>query len=203
MPRRLNAKEKVIQSMKRLDNNVARERGIGEYEFLGGNLRTDIAVEDGDMIHAGDMSFRAVALPGHTKCSVAFYEEKRKLLLSCESLGLYDAKQTIIPAFLTGVQVTFDSIDKAQKLKVDRLLLPHEGILNEEQTAFYMNNIRKKTEEAVEFILERLRKGIPDEKIIEDFRLTYRHGGFVETYPEEAMDLNTSIMIRLVRKELL
>ena len=94
---------------------MARERGIEDYEFLGENLRTDIAVEDGDVIEAGSMRFRTVALPGHTKCSVAFYEENRGLLLSCESLGLYDAEKTIIPAFLTGVQMTFDSIDKAKK----------------------------------------------------------------------------------------
>lgn len=197
------AKEKVRQSMRQLDSSVAKERGVGDYEFLGDNLRTDIPLEDGDVIRAGEMCFRTVALPGHTKCSVAFYEESRGLLLSCESLGLYDAEETIIPAFLTGVQTTFDSIDKAEKLKVSRLLLPHEGILDEKQTAFYMKNIRPKTEEAVEFILERLKKGVSDPEIIEAFRLKYRHGGFVRTYPEEAMDLNTSIMIRLVRKEML
>lgn len=197
------AREKVRQSMKQLDANVAKERGMGDYEFLGDNLRTDIPVKDGDIIRAGNMNFQAVALPGHTKCSVAFYEESRGLLLSCESLGLYDTKQTIIPAFLTGVQVTFDSIDRAKKLKIHRLLLPHEGILNENQTSFYMQNIRPKTEEAVEFILSRLKKGAPDQEIIDEFRKEYRHGGFLETYPEEAMDLNTSIMIRLVRKEFL
>ena len=197
------AREKVRQSMKQLDNSVARERGIEDYEFLGENLRTDIAVEDGDVIEAGSMRFRTVALPGHTKCSVAFYEENRGLLLSCESLGLYDAEKTIIPAFLTGVQMTFDSIDKAKGLSVNRLLLPHEGILSERQTAFYMENIRPQTEEAVRFIADHLERGVSDPDITESFRLKYRRGGFVKTYPKEAMDLNTSIMIKLIKKEIL
>lgn len=197
------ARDDVKQIMKKLDNSVAEERGMGSYEFLGHNLRTDITVEDGDIIEAGDMRFRAIALPGHTRCSVAFYEEKEEMLLSCETLGLYDAREHIVPAFLVGVQVTFDSIDRAKALKVKKLLLPHEGILSEEKTAFYMDSIKPRTEEAVEFILTRLKAGVPDQDIILQFRETYRHGGFIETYPADAMDLNTSIMIKLVRKELL
>ena len=66
-----------------------------------------------------------------------------------------------------------------------------------------MENIRPQTEEAVRFIADHLERGVSDPDITESFRLKYRCGGFVKTYPKEAMDLNTSIMIKLIKKEIL
>ena len=48
-----------------------------------------------------------------------------------------------------------------------------------------------------------IEKGESDEKIIEEFKKRYWHGYIREIYPEDAINLNTSIMIGLIKKELM
>ena len=43
--------------MKELDSKFAQTCGVSDYEFLGDELRVDIAVDDGDIVCAGDMTF--------------------------------------------------------------------------------------------------------------------------------------------------
>jgi glyoxylase-like metal-dependent hydrolase (beta-lactamase superfamily II) len=121
------AKDTAKRLMRDLDRKFADYNGVGEYEDLTDNLRVDIPVCDGDKITAGDMVFTAVDLPGHTRCSVAFYLESEKLLLSCESLGVFDGNSRVVPSFLVGYQMSLDSIIKAQALDVENAVAPHFG----------------------------------------------------------------------------
>jgi len=190
-------------TMKDLDRKYADKCGAGEYEFLGDDLRVDIAVSDGDVVEAGDMRFRVIELPGHTKCSVGYYEEESGLLLSSETLGVYDGESMIIPSFLVGYQMTLDSIAKIDGLKIKKLLAPHFGILSEEQTAFFLKNMRASAEDTALFVVQRLKNGVSKAELIAEIKEKFRRGYIRKIYPEDAVNLNTSIMIDLVEKELL
>ncbi len=196
-------REGAQRVMRELDRKFADKCGAPDYEFLGGELRVDIPCKDGDIIRAGDMSFRVLELPGHTKCSVGFYCEERGLFLSSETIGVYDGGELIVPSYLVGYEMSLKAIDRVTALKIDRLLSPHLGILDEKQTEYFLNNAKRASEAAAQFILERLKKELPDEDIIRDFKERYRRGYIAEIYPEDAIELNTSIMIELIRRELL
>ena len=114
--------------MKELDAKFAGQCGVTDYEFLGDELKVDVTVNDGDIIHAGDMDFTAITLPGHTRCCVGFYCEKEGLLLSNETLGVYDGDKTILPAFLVSFADTIHSIEKVEKLDIKRIFTEAEGI---------------------------------------------------------------------------
>ncbi len=189
--------------MKELDRKFADQCGYPEYEFLGDELRVDIPCEDGDKIKAGDLEFEVINFPGHTKCSVGFYCEEKKLLLSTETLGVFDGESTILPSCLVGYKMTLDSIKKAEKLEIKYLLAPHFGILNEEQTKFFVKNMRAGTEKIVGEMLKMLKDGKTSEEIYQNFKEKYWHGYIKEIYPLDAMKLNTEIMINLIKKELL
>ena len=77
-----------------LDRKFATKCGACDYENLADELRVDIAVSDGDEISAGDMTFRVLNLPGHTKCSVGYYLAAEQLQdskqLTYGSLSLFD-----------------------------------------------------------------------------------------------------------------
>ncbi len=191
------------KTMKELDNSFAAISGYGEYEFPGDNLRVDIPVKDCDVINAGDMTFTAISLPGHTKCSVGFYCEEKKLLLSTETLGVYDGESYLVPSFLVGYEMSLASIKRAKELDIKYLLSPHYGLLTEEQTAYFLENMFNATVSLAEFIVSRLKANMPKEEIIEDFKNTYRKGYIKTIYPIDAVSLNTSIMIDLVRREIL
>lgn len=100
------------RAMKELDFKFAQKCGVTDYEFLSNELKVDIDVDKGDMVQAGDMRFKVINLPGHTRCCVGYYLEKEGLLLSNETLGVYDGEKTIIPSCLVSFSDTISSIEK-------------------------------------------------------------------------------------------
>ena len=196
-------REGAKRIMEELDRKCAARCGAEYGEFLGDELRVDIAAEDGDVIQAGDMQFKVLYLPGHTRCSVGFYCEQHALLLSSETIGVYDGGQLIVPSFLVSYADALASIDRVLELEIKQLLSPHLGILNEKQTEFFLDNCKSSAEASAEFILSRLKCGMSDEQLIAEFKQHYWLGYIRDIYPEDAVDLNTSIMIGLIRRELL
>ncbi len=189
--------------MRDLDRKFADKNAVGEYEDLTDNLRVDIPACDGDEIRAGDMVFTAVNLPGHTRCSVGFYLKKEKLLLGCETLGVFDGGKEVVPSYLVGYKMSLDSIEKAKSLDIENILVPHYGLLTKEQTVTYLEKSYESTVETAEAIVDILRNGGTKEDAMEYFKDRFYHGSVKVTYPVDAMELNTGIMINLIEKELL
>lgn len=196
-------REGALRVMRELDRKHADRCGVGEYEFLGDELRVDIPVDGGDIIDTGTMRFEVLSLPGHTRCSVGYYCREKEMLLAPETLGVYNGKDIITPSFLVGYEMTLRSIERAAALPVRRILSPHCGLLDEEQTSFFLGSMKHVTEECACWMTERISSGCSDEDIIAEFKRRYRKGATKEAYPEDAVNLNTSIMINLLRRELL
>ena len=190
--------KKVMQD---LDAKHAAACGITDYPFLGEHLRVDIVVQDGDIVQAGEYAFEVLSLPGHTHCSIGFYLRSEKLLLACESLGVYDGKEQVLPSILVGCDLCLQSIDKVCALDVKKLIAPHSGLLTEEQTRFYLTHCRQATEDMIELISQGIREEQTDEQILAMLTEKYRHGHLESVYPKNAANLNTGIMIRRIRKE--
>lgn len=191
------------RTMRELDAKYAAKCGASDYEFLGDELKVDISVSDGDVIRAGDMSFEVISLPGHTRCSVGFYCREKELLLSSETLGVYDGKETIVPSYLVSYADSIASIERVEKLPISYIVAPHYGLLSKEQTRFFLDNMKKASEKAAFEILESIKRGESSEAIVAQFKEKYWHGYIKEIYPEDAVNLNTSIMTELVRRELM
>ncbi|MBR5228278.1 MAG: MBL fold metallo-hydrolase [Firmicutes bacterium] len=191
------------QIMENLDKDCALKHGVSEedYKFYGKLLRTDISVDDGDIVEAGKMRFRAIHMPGHTRCSFGFYEECSKLFIASETMGIFDGVDNINPVFLVGVEVGFESMDKIKDLDIETLLFPHIGVLDSEQTRYFMENMVRCNREAVDLIIRGIKDGKDDETIIEDYKKVYYRGEIAINYPVAAINLNTSIMIQLIKKE--
>ena len=188
--------------MRDLDRKIAQKCGVTEYEDLVDELKVDIAVSDGDVIKAGDMEFVVINLPGHTKCSVGYYCQNRKLLLSCETIGVYNGKDEVVPSYLVGYEMTIASIERAQKLDVESILVPHYGLLGGEQAKFYLKRAKESAACLAESITTMLKQGKSNVDIIEFFKDKFYHGYIKEIYPIDAMELNTGITIDLISREL-
>lgn len=189
--------------MRKLDKKFAIHCGAGEYEDLVDNLKVDIRVSHGDTVKAGNMVFEVIYLPGHTKCSVGFYLSENKLLLSNESLGIYDGKGGILPSFLVGYQMTIDSIERAEKLDIENILVPHFGLLDREHTEIFLKNAKRIVVETARDFSDRIKNGATDAELIEYFKSLYYHDYIRVIYPIDAIELNTSYMIKLIRNECL
>lgn len=190
----------AIRTMRELDGKAAAENGITDYEFLGEELRVDIACDDGDTVQAGDMRFTVVDLPGHTKCSVGYYCAERKFLIATESLGVYDGRERIIPTYLVDYYASLASIDRVCAMEIESFLSPHLGLLNAEQRDFFLKNARSAAVAGRDFILQRVAAGMDNEAILSDFREAYTNKQTSSGYPPAAMRMNTMIMIEMLKK---
>ena len=195
-------KPSAKSTMRSLDRKFARKCGVYEYEDLIDNLKVDVAVKDGDKIKAGDMTFTVINLPGHTKCSVGFYLEDNKLLLNSETLGVYFGKNTILPICLVGYKMSLESFKRVEKLDIENMLVPHYGLLNKEETRFFLENSEKVLRKTAEHVVEIFEGGGNAEDALRFFEENFYTEIIRPTYPIDAFLLNTSIMIELIRKEL-
>jgi len=197
------AKDSAKAVMRELDNKFAAQCLVDRYEDLIDDLKVDIPVSDGDTLRAGELEFIVVNLPGHTKCSVGYYCEKHKLLLSCETIGVYDGEGGVVPSYLVGYQMALDSISRVEKLDVENILIPHYGLLNKEQTKAYLRAAKKSAVETAQEITELLKNGRSKPEIVEFFKQKFYHGYIKNIYPIDAMELNTGITVDLIERELL
>lgn len=196
------AKDSAKNVMRDLDRKFAQTCGIEIYEDLADNLRVDIAVSDGDKITAGDMDFIAIHLPGHTRCSVGYYCKGKKLLLSCETIGVYGGNGIVVPSYLVGIEMTMDSIEKVKNLDIDYILTPHYGILDKDESKKFLNVAETNARDVAETISQMIKSGNDDKEIFEYFKNRFYHGYIESIYPIDAMELNTNIMIKLIKEEL-
>lgn len=189
--------------MRRLDRQFARKCGIYEYEDLIDNLKVDIPVNDGDVVKAGDMTFKVINLPGHTKCSVGFYLEENKLLLNSETLGVYFGNETILPICLVGYNMSLESFKRAEVLDIENMLVPHYGLLDKDETRFFLENSEKVLRKTAEHVVDIFRNGGNEKDALKFFEENFYTETIRPTYPIDAFLLNTSIMINLIKNELI
>ena len=189
--------------MRELDRKAAAEYAAPDYEDLIDQLKVDITVKDGDSFRCGDFLFTAIALPGHTKCSFGFYLGEQKLLLGSETLGVYFGYGTYLPFFLVGYQLTLDSFAKARQLDIEKILLPHYGVVDREEAEVYLEASEATTREIAQTMLAMLKDGKTNDEILAFFEERDYRENVRPAYPIDAFRLNTNIMIEQIRKELL
>ncbi len=197
------AKPTAKAVMRDLDQKFAAKCSVTEYEDLIDDLSVDIAAKDGDVIEAGNMEFEIISLPGHTRCSVGFYCEEEKLLLGCESLGVYKKSGDVVPSFLVGYNMTLESIEKASNLGAEKILVPHFGVIDKEKADSYLKTSKENTISVAQAIVRMLKEGASKEEIRKDYMDRFYHGDIKKVYPIDAITLNTDITINLVEKELM
>ena len=52
-------------------------------------LEADSRVDDNDLIHLGELEFKIILTPGHTKGGICIYNEKERLIFTSLSVVLY------------------------------------------------------------------------------------------------------------------
>ena len=189
--------------MRDLDRKFAKTCGISEYEDLIDELSVDISVSDGDEIIAGDMKFKVVNLPGHTRCSVGYYCKEENLLLCSESIGVWNGEDDVVPSYLVSYTSSLDSIAKVENINPENILIPHFGVLTGEKAKLYLKRAKISAIETTDEIIDMIKQRKTKDEIIEFFKNKFYHGYVRTIYPIDAMKLNTSIMIDLINREII
>lgn len=168
---------------------------------LTDELRVDIAVCDGDKLRFGALELEAVALPGHTRCSVGYFLKSEDFLFSTESLGVYSEDGEVVPSYLVGYQMAMDSIERVEKMAPRRMLVPHYGVIEGGLCKEYLKGAKHSAQSAKEDIVAMLKAGKTKEEAMEYFKARFFSSYVEKIYPVDAMLLNTSIKIDLLKRE--
>lgn len=187
--------------MRDLDQKAAQSLGMAGQPDLTGELRVDIPVEGGDTVLCGSMEFTVIPLPGHTRCSIGFYLAENRLLLSTETLGVYFGDGVCLPSYLVSYELTLGSFQRAMELEIDRILLPHYGLIQGEEARSYLPFARQVAVDVAQMIRSLLKSGKSHQETAELFKERFYLPNVAPTYPIDAFKMNTDIMIRLLEQE--
>ena len=128
------------------DSEGLNNKRINLTEFMNGlpeiEIDADSRLDDGDLIHLGDLEFRVIHTPGHTKGGASLYLESQKLLFSGDTLFRGTWGRTDLPT--SDFNQIMESITK--KLMVlpdDTIVYPgHRNIYNDREWEAYLLGIK-------------------------------------------------------------
>lgn len=114
--------------------NLSSHIGIGDV-----SLQEDARLDDGDILHIGNLQFKVIYTPGHTIGSISLYCEEEKMLFSGDTLFRGSWGRTDLP---TGsMKQIMDSItNKLLVLPEDTIVYPGHGkstIIKEEEPIYF------------------------------------------------------------------
>lgn len=198
---RVMLKEGARATMTRLDEAARKLNGFEEpYQYVE-SLHIDIPVTDGQVLKLGSNECVVVSLPGHTRDSVSYYFPDEKLMLGCETVGLFAKEGIVLPAFLVGYELTMSSIEKCSQYDVDFYMVPHQGMLEGDAVKSFIQASRTSHEASAKLIIDDFKAGKEIEEIVEDFSAIYYPEDIRNVYPPDAYSENVHIQIPTILKE--
>lgn len=171
-------------------------------EDLTDHLRVDIGVNEGDVLDLGDFVFTVYSFAGHTNCSIGFYSESERLLLSCETLGVYIGDGKLACQYLVGYQKSLDSIDKALGLDIETMLIPHTGLASGPECKALLESSKGIAIDGAKEIVYGHRAGKDQKELLGILKEKYYTPYVRSLQPEPAFDLNAQYMIAMLIDEL-
>lgn len=111
-------------------------QGISLTELVGTPnivLEADSRLDDGDVIHIGDIEFKIIHTPGHTKGGISLYCEQEKLLISGDTLFRGTWGRTDLPTG-SAKSIMQSITNKLLVLPEDTIIYPgHRKIINDKR----------------------------------------------------------------------
>jgi glyoxylase-like metal-dependent hydrolase (beta-lactamase superfamily II) len=117
--------------MHTLNAGYARDAGLSMPERCLDGLAVDIALADGEEVRLPDMTIRAVATPGHTRCAMSYHLSDPGVLVCSETLGITPHYPDVVPCMIVGYQSTLDSIERSRRVGARRVFVSHHGLIPE------------------------------------------------------------------------
>ena len=97
--------------------------------------------------------------------------------------------------------MTMDSFAKAKQLKIDKILVPHYGLIEGEEAKGFLDKSERASRAFAAALTKIFAAGGSDEDALDYCREHIYLEHVRPTYPIDAFLLNSSIMIGLIRKE--
>jgi len=133
-------------------------------------ISVDRTVAQGETIAVGALAFSVLETPGHSECSLSFYEPKQRMLIISDATGYYmpDA-DSWWPNYFFDYRAYLDSMKRLAELDADVLCLSHNCVIcGEEHIKRYFRRAIAATEKYHERIVAESRSGRPPRELAEE-----------------------------------
>ncbi len=165
------------------------------------DYHVDWEVTEGEIIDLGDIRFRVIETPGHTKCSISFYDEINQVLYASESTGIACTAEpfSVEPTYVSSYVQAIQSVQKLKSLPVKEIIQAHrvrgkvvdvENYFERAETFFHLS---------CEAILSMYRNGLEMDQILKIYSDIYSKR--VEGQPIYAFLVNAEGAIKTVIRE--
>ena len=165
------------------------------FEYDEDAFRADITVREGDAVPLGGVTVFPAETPGHTRDSLSFHVPELKLLILCETPGVFLPDGTMHPCYLTGYRDTMMSIEKCRRLGAEVLSFPHRGIVPVDDTDAFFDGAAACNNECYEFILSMRDRGFSVDEMVDAFAEKYGRELILALQPLEAFTVNARATI--------
>ncbi len=124
-------------------------------------IAVDEQVREGDWIETGGLGFQVLETPGHSDCSLSFYEPQRGILLVSDAVGYYmHSHDYWWPDYFTGYAAYMDSIRRLTALGAETLCLGHHGVIQgRDEVRAFLEEALRATEQYHQRIVSAAREG--------------------------------------------
>lgn len=193
------SKEKARAFIKEMNRAEAgKEFKYDNYE----TLKVDKILKEGDLISNGNFEFTIFETPGHTKCSISFYDKEKRILFPGDAVGIFEKNGKIKPLFFSNYSTYINSLKRLSELEVNILALPHNRPVEGKKAKEFLKKSYEKTLEIGEKIKELLLKGDNEDSIVNNFLLKIFKKEDAIDQPMETFMLNLYSLVRAVAKEI-
>jgi glyoxylase-like metal-dependent hydrolase (beta-lactamase superfamily II) len=191
------SKQQARNFIKEMNESIATEKKYNDYE----KLIIDAVLKEGNIIETGKFKIKVLETPGHTKCSLSFYEENNKIFFAGDSSGILEKNDKIKPLFFSEYSRYLKSMDKIKSFNMDILALPHNIPFKQQTVSLFIENSYNRAKEIGENIKERLLKGLTEDEIVRGYMLKQFDIKDAMDQPMETFMLNLYSLVRAVKKE--
>lgn len=197
------AKEKAITFMRGMSEENYKEmdpeHGVAGYPVSA--YHVNLPVTEGMQIDLGDICFTVYETPGHTKCSISFYDEINQLLFASETTGIVCTADpyAVEPCYLTSYVSSIQSIEKLKNIPYEELMQCHRlrGSIPDQHSFF--DRAATCARLSCAFILAQYKAGRSLEEILKVYAEVYYDR--MEGQPIYAFMVNAENAIKTVIRE--
>jgi glyoxylase-like metal-dependent hydrolase (beta-lactamase superfamily II) len=124
-------------------------------------IAVDRVVREGDAVAIGARSFEVLATPGHSECSLSFFDRASRALVISDATGFYvPQRETWWPNYFAGYAAYLASMQRLAALDAGVLCLSHNGAVRGAQSVRdYFARAIAATEAYHRRIIEQIRAG--------------------------------------------
>ena len=164
------------------------------------NISVDQVISEGDKIELfNGLKLEALAAPGHSPCSMAFWMPEDHVMFLSDACGFQISDRDIFPLFFQGYDMYIQTIERLRGFPARILGIPHGEIrLNDEVGTFYQRSLDA-AEKAFNDIKKMLDDGMAEDMMKKELFSRYYQKDLL-IYTPENINLCVEILIKRVKE---